>query len=117
MKKFTLLLGILIATNVIAAAPDTLWTKTFGGANNEFGYSVQSASGGSDTGFIIAGSTYSFGAGLVDVYLVRVNSSGDTLWTRTFGGLTMIMDIRFSRLLTAGLSLEGIDMRKTMKPI
>ncbi|MDD2890240.1 MAG: carboxypeptidase regulatory-like domain-containing protein [bacterium] len=86
MKKFTLLLGILIATNVIAAAPDTLWTKTFGGASNEFGYSVQSVSGGSDSGFIIVGSTYSFGAGGADIYLVRVNSSGDTLWTRTYGG-------------------------------
>ncbi|MFA5033216.1 MAG: T9SS type A sorting domain-containing protein [bacterium] len=62
---------------------DTLWTKTYGGTSYDEGHSVQQTS---DSGFIIVGSTYSFGAGNTDVYLIKTNSSGDTLWTRTYGG-------------------------------
>jgi hypothetical protein len=61
---------------------DTVWTRTYGGSNAEIGYSVQQTT---DGGYIIAGNTLSFGSGGSDVYLVKTNSSGDTLWTRTFG--------------------------------
>jgi hypothetical protein len=39
-----------------------------------------------DGNFIVAGNTVSFGKGGFDVYLLKVNSGGDTLWTRTYGG-------------------------------
>ncbi|MGZ4055690.1 MAG: T9SS type A sorting domain-containing protein [Bacteroidia bacterium] len=60
-----------------------IWTKTYGGANDDYGYSVQQTS---DGGYIISGETYSFGAGDADVYLIKTNAIGDTLWTKTFGG-------------------------------
>jgi len=69
----------LIKTN---ASGDSLWTKTYGGASFDEGYSVQQTS---DGGYIIAGRTASFGAGVEDVYLIKTNASGDTLWTRTYG--------------------------------
>jgi hypothetical protein len=62
---------------------DTLWTKTFGGSNGEEGRSVQQTK---DGGYIIVGDTYSFGAGDRDVWVLKTNVSGDTLWTRTYGG-------------------------------
>ncbi len=62
---------------------DTLWTRTYGGSDHDRGNSVQQTS---DGGYIIAGMTWSFGAGREDVYLVKTDSSGDTLWTRTYGG-------------------------------
>jgi hypothetical protein len=65
------------------AQGDTQWTRTFGGVDEEWGYSVQQAT---DSGYIVAGQTRSFGAGDYDVFLIRTDSGGDTLWTRTFGG-------------------------------
>ncbi|MBI4932158.1 MAG: T9SS type A sorting domain-containing protein [Bacteroidetes bacterium] len=59
------------------------WTKTFGGTNNDDGYSIQQTN---DEGFIIAGTTTSFGAGNNDFYLLKVASDGTPQWTKTFGG-------------------------------
>ncbi len=64
------------------AGGDTLWTRTYGGSYTDCGYSVQQTS---DGGFIVAGNTYFPGEGR-DVYLIRTDASGDTLWTRTYGG-------------------------------
>ncbi len=65
------------------ASGDTLWTRTYGGTNWDQGNSVQQTP---DSGFIIAGFTYSFGPGWPNVYLIKTNASGDTLWTRAYGG-------------------------------
>ncbi len=62
---------------------DTVWTRTYGGASVDEGYSVQQTS---DGGYIVAGETYSFGAGAMDGYLIRTDPGGDTLWTKTYGG-------------------------------
>jgi len=62
---------------------DTLWTKTYGGLNSDAANCVQQTN---DGGYIILGYTYSYGAGNNDVYLIKINSIGDTLWTRTYGG-------------------------------
>ena len=61
---------------------DTLWTKTYGGAGNDDGASIQETE---DGGFIIVGNSRSFGAGEWDVYLIKTDSKGDTLWTKTYG--------------------------------
>jgi len=69
----------LVKTN---ASGDTLWTRTYGGAGDDWGYSVKQTS---DSGYVIAGHTTSFGNG-DQVYLIKTDASGDTLWTRNYGG-------------------------------
>jgi hypothetical protein len=71
----------IIKTNNLG---DTLWTRTIGGSKVEFGYSVQQTQ---DGGYIVGGSSTSTGAGGSDGYLVKIDSSGNTLWSKTFGGM------------------------------
>jgi len=59
------------------------WTKTIGGPGDEIGHSLIQTS---DGGYAIAGSTTSFGAGGLDVYVVKLDASGNLQWTKTIGG-------------------------------
>jgi hypothetical protein len=72
--------ALLIKSN---SSGDTIWTKNHGGINTDYANFVQQTS---DQGYIIAGETESFGAGGKDVWLIKTNSSGDTIWTKTYGG-------------------------------
>ena len=67
---------------VVPSSSNT-WTKTFGGTGNERCYSVQQTN---DGGYIITGFTESFGNGGQDVYLIKTDGNGDSLWTKTFVG-------------------------------
>jgi hypothetical protein len=100
------IIGCLIGvTNLaIADAPDTLWTKTYGGTGGEDGLSVQECASG---GFIIVGGTSSFGAGDCDVYLIRTDSNGDTLWTRTYGGTDREMGVSVQECTGGGFIITG----------
>jgi hypothetical protein len=60
-----------------------VWTRTYGGPDLDEGHSVEETS---DGGCIVAGGTDSFGAGGYDVYVIKTDSIGDTVWTRTYGG-------------------------------
>ncbi len=62
------------------------WTKTFGGTRDDIGHSIQQTN---DGGFIIGSSTVSFDIDTLssdDIYLLKTNSSGQLLWSKTYGG-------------------------------
>lgn len=60
-----------------------LWKKAFGGASFDDVNSVQRTS---DGGYILAGKTWSYGAGSADAWLVKTDVNGNEQWNRTFGG-------------------------------
>jgi len=63
---------------------DTIWTKSFGGVDDDCGYSVQQTT---DGGYIVAGSVYKSIVNIYkDVYLIKTDNQGDTIWTKTFDG-------------------------------
>ena len=83
IKYFSCIVLLVISSRIYSQMPDTIWTKTFGGSLADVGNSVKQTN---DGGFIVAGTTSSFGAGGQDIYLIKTNENGDTLWTKTFGG-------------------------------
>jgi hypothetical protein len=57
--------------------------KTIGGISNEGGSTIVEAH---DGGYVVSGNTSSYGAGSADIYLVKIDSLGNVIWTKTFGG-------------------------------
>ena len=60
------------------------WSQTYGGSQDDGAKCLIQAI---DGGYVLSGYTYSYGAGGSDMYLVKTDSSGNLLWTVTFGGL------------------------------
>jgi hypothetical protein len=60
-----------------------LWSKTFGGAGWDRGFSVEQTT---DGGYMVVGDTESLGAGMTDVYLIKTDANGNEMWSKTFGG-------------------------------
>ncbi len=75
--------SLIVIANLFSQTPDTLWTRTFGGEHGEGSNSVENTA---DSGYIVAGWTGTYGVGRGDVYLVKTDAKGDTLWTKTIGG-------------------------------
>jgi len=81
---FTTALIVLPVIAFAQTAPDTLWTRTYRGDSDDTASQVIQTS---DGGYAIAGVTASFGVSGNDVYLIRTNADGDTIYTRTYGGI------------------------------
>ncbi len=60
-----------------------MWSKVYGGAGSENAYTVIETS---DGGYIVAGATDSFGAGLNDGWLIKIDNNGTIVWEKTYGG-------------------------------
>ncbi len=59
------------------------WARVYGGADCEFVYAVRATS---DGGYVVAGSTSSFGAGGADAWIAKIDSTGVMEWQKAIGG-------------------------------
>ena len=85
---------------------DSLWTKTFGDTSSDFAYSVQQTT---DGGYVIAGTTLSFGNG-GDVYLIKTDGNGDSLWTKTFRRVAQNDGYSVQQTTDGGYVITGLTM-------
>ncbi|MEL7002909.1 MAG: serine hydrolase domain-containing protein [Bacteroidota bacterium] len=60
------------------------WAKRFGGKSYDRASSIISTS---DGGYLIIGSTSSYGKGNYDIWLIKTDKKGKELWNRAYGGL------------------------------
>jgi hypothetical protein len=86
------------------ALGDTMWTRTYGGLETESAYGIEQTE---DGGYVIFGHTLSYGAGGADFYLLKIDSLGDTLWTRTYGGSDTEFGLSFQQTPDGGYVMAG----------
>ncbi|MBN1482839.1 hypothetical protein EH223_13060 [candidate division KSB1 bacterium] len=60
-----------------------LCAQTYGSSLDDQGLAVQQTS---DGGYIVTGGTKSYSAGNWDVFLLKTDANGDSLWIKTNGG-------------------------------
>ncbi len=70
---------LLVITDVAGKA---IKTKTYGGSAYSQGFNVLPVV---DSGYLISGFIQKSSTSDRDIYLVRINDTGDTLWTKSFG--------------------------------
>jgi hypothetical protein len=58
------------------------WNKTFGGSQHDSASSLNLTMGG----YVMAGETFSYGAGEGDMWLIKTDMNGNETWNKTFGG-------------------------------
>jgi gliding motility-associated-like protein len=75
--------GIDVYVVKINVQGNIVWTKTIGGTGSDYAYSMDVTS---DGGYILGGTTTSFGAGGEDMYFVKLDAGGNIQWTKTVGG-------------------------------
>jgi hypothetical protein len=75
-------IGDLILLKTDSAGVE-VWSRPYYGDYFEWGESVRQTS---DSGYIVTGWTESYGAGASNVWLLKTDANGDTLWAKTYGG-------------------------------
>lgn len=68
-----------------ATTGDTIWTRTFGGINDDEALDVYIQGADGYNYIVVSGYTIRNGATDKDAYILKLNELGDTLWTNTFG--------------------------------
>src|SRR5512145_3209888 len=81
MRRILSILVLLFCLTAGSRA-QTYFEKIHGGKGDQFGYGVAVTSGG----FAACGHTALPGSLITDAWVLRFNGTGDTIWTRKFGG-------------------------------
>ncbi|NJD77443.1 MAG: hypothetical protein FIB08_10180 [Candidatus Methanoperedens sp.] len=91
---------------VVRTDPDgnEQWNRTFGGKDSKYACIIKKAS---DGGYILAGSTGSYGAGELDAWLLKIDASGNEQWNRTFSGKYAESVYSFDTTTDGGYILAG----------
>lgn len=93
---------------------DTVWTRTYGGTGDDSGEEIFQTS---DGGYLIAGNSNSFSAGgLNEIYVLRLDNDGDTLWTGTYGDSVNIYMTASEILSDEGLVVSTLNIDSSGYP-
>ena len=113
MKYFLSSCLLLFAFYIPANAQVVTFQKVIGGSGAEYLYGAVQTS---DSGFVLAGVTESYGAGSIDYYLVKLDKNGDLVWTRTYGGAGGDFEPAFIQTADGGFAFLGSSYSFGNKP-
>jgi len=80
------------------------WQKTYGENARDDAWSIQQTA---DGGYIVAGATESFGAGRSDWWVLKLSSTGDVEWQKTYGGNTWDVAFSIHQIVDGGYTVGG----------
>lgn len=80
------------------------WQKTYGGVYEDQIKHIQQTP---DKGYIAVGDTYSFGAGNVDAWVLKLDSKGDIQWQKTYGSDSWDTAYSIQQTLDGGYVFSG----------
>ena len=83
---------------------DIIWESTYGGEDNEHATSIIQLDDGS---FVITGNTTSYGSGLYDMWLFKINIDGNLIWDYAFGSEANDGAISLQQTLDGGFIIAG----------
>ena len=87
LKKISLLMYALCFAFSLLIVWDTPcqagWVKSYGGLELESAFAVEQTS---DSGYIVAGQTLTFGPGESAAWLVKLDADGEIMWQKAYGG-------------------------------
>ncbi|UCF80664.1 MAG: thrombospondin type 3 repeat-containing protein [Acidobacteriota bacterium] len=89
------------------ASGDIEWEKTYGGAKAELAFPIQQTK---DGGYIVTGKTRSFGAGTVDVWVLKLDASGKVQWQKAYGGINFEESKSVCQTSDGGYAVAGGTM-------
>ena len=75
--------GAMVWVLKLDSSGNVTWERALGGSSSEQAQFVRQTS---DSGYIVVAYTSSFGAGSNDFWVIRLDSFGNTVWDKTFGG-------------------------------
>ncbi|MBU0507839.1 T9SS type A sorting domain-containing protein [bacterium] len=89
----------------MSASGDSLWSRSIGGDPQEYPYGLRRTN---DGGYVIVGAMYPHdGSGNWDMLLTKVSASGDSLWSRRYGGIRTEMGYSVQQTAEGGYIIAG----------
>ena len=88
----------------LSANGDQLWTRTIGGSNGISGSSLKRIG---DDEYIMICSLFDNGENTYDIYVIKINDSGDILWDETFGSKENDLGMGIIETLDNGFAIIG----------
>jgi hypothetical protein len=91
---------------------NTEWEKTYGGKEADVAFAIQQTA---DLGYIVAGTTSSFGKGYPSIWIIRLDAKGDSVWSAWFEGSVVSTARSVAQTADGGYLISGSGKENILK--
>ena len=108
LRRRVIITGAIVFFSLVLSqglARATNFRATYGGAHDDGAYSIQQTS---DCGYIVTGLTNSFGAGIADMWVLKLDGNGNIQWQETYGGANVDQSSSIQQTSDGGYIVAGL---------